>query len=204
MRADGSSLVQVGPGAPLGTGVRVQPRARLTAHGGRIEADVANGGTILNDGALTITGSLSGAGALGLAGGVTEIDGSVAGAAIAMSGAGTVLPAARAGGRVHPDRHAFGETVDLAGITGAALSGNTVTADQGTLALAPAPSGYEYKLYGDANGGTNLLLHPLAAPTAAVSFTDTTAGSSGGRRGRRLFGPCGLSAAPIHLVRPKP
>lgn len=54
----------------------------------------------------------------------------------------------------------FGNAVDLAGITGVSLSGNTVTTSTGSITLNPAPATGNYQLLADGSGGTLVALTP--------------------------------------------
>jgi cyclophilin family peptidyl-prolyl cis-trans isomerase len=83
----------------------------------------------------------------------------------------------------------FGNTIDLLGTTGATLSGNTVSTATGSLTLSSAPAGYAYKLYGDANGGTDILLSPTTPPAGAIAVSDPSTNSSETGTGDDYTGP---------------
>ncbi|GAC1344885.1 MAG: hypothetical protein NVSMB18_23440 [Acetobacteraceae bacterium] len=82
-----------------------------------------------------------------------------------------------------------GAAIDLLGVTGATLSGTTVTTSTGSIALTAAPAGSVYKLYGDANGGTDILLNPTSPPAGAVAITDATTSASSVASGDDYTGP---------------
>ncbi|GAC1481682.1 MAG: hypothetical protein NVS2B11_07010 [Acetobacteraceae bacterium] len=191
LRVDGQSLVQVGSGAASGSGIRVLAGTTLTAHGGRLEGDVAMGGTLRNDGSLVVAGNMAGSGTLALGGGMVDVAGVIGGETVAFGAAGVVLRVHGLYGATAVSAMQFGDAIDLAGVTGASLSadGGTVTAGSGTLQLAAAPSGYAYKLYGDAAGGTEVLLDPTTPPSAAISSTDVVTGASQDASGDGYAGP---------------
>jgi T5SS/PEP-CTERM-associated repeat protein len=144
--------------------------------------------TITSAGTLTVGGALIGAGALNLSGGLADI-GTLAGTAVDMNGAAATLRVHAISGNVAVTGFHFGDAVDLANITGATLNGNTITAGGGTLTLDAAPAGYVYQLYGDAAGGTDVLLNPTSPPAGAVSYTDTTTGATEAITGDDYTGP---------------
>ncbi|MBV8913283.1 MAG: hypothetical protein JOZ05_09620 [Acetobacteraceae bacterium] len=160
LRADASSLLQIGAGSPLGTGIVIAAGATLTVAAGQLEADVTGSGT------------------LSVGTGLTDVSGTLGGPTVAFTAEGAVLEVHGVQGATAVTGMQFGDGIDLAGITGATLAGNTVTAGGGTLNLAPAPSGYVYKLYGDAKGGTALLLDPTSPPAGAISITDASGNST--------------------------
>src|SRR5439155_10282328 len=83
----------------------------------------------------------------------------------------------------------FTDSIDLDGMTGVALRGNTVTTFTGAINLDPAPAGYAYKLYGNGTGGTQVLLNPTSPPQGAISFTDVTTNTSDTATGDDYTGP---------------
>jgi serralysin len=139
-----------------------------------VEGDLSNFGTITTSGVLRVLGHLSGAGSLAIGGGLTDflgLDGSSVN--FLETGTGT-LRAHGLSGATTVSGMGAGDAIDLAaGITGVSLSGNTVSTDTGSITLAPAPSGYEYRVYGDAAGGTQVLLHSTSPSAGAISLTPT-------------------------------
>lgn len=92
LHAGADGLIQVGGGSAAGlTGVAVLSGGSLVAHGGRIEGDVSDAGTLANDGALTVTGSIGGAGTLTLGTGTLDVGGSIGGPALAFVSPAAVL-----------------------------------------------------------------------------------------------------------------
>jgi serralysin len=142
-----------------------------------VVGDLVDIGSVTTSGALLVTGNVAGGGTLNVSGGVADLAG-LGVLSVNMSGPASVLRVHSLTGGSVINGMQFGEAIDLAGITGATLSGNTVTAGGGSITLGAAPSGYNYKLYGDANGGTDILLNPASPPPAAISITDASAGNA--------------------------
>jgi hypothetical protein len=147
-----------------------------------ILGNLTDTGTLTTSGALIATGQVSG-GSINVAGGVTDLGGLV-NEAVNLSGAQTVLRVRSLTGSNAVHGMTFGESVDLAGITNASLSGDTVTVGASTIQLDAAPAGYVYGIYGDAHGGEQVLLTPTFNDPSNFSFTDVTTQTSGQAAGQ--------------------
>ncbi|HYZ61516.1 MAG TPA: hypothetical protein VE650_03615, partial [Acetobacteraceae bacterium] len=121
-------------------------------------------------------------------GGLNDL-GTLSGSTIVFAGAATAVRIHGLNGNAAVTGFQFGDSLDLAGMVGASLSGTTVTTTTGSLELNAAPSGYAYKLYGDANGGTQILLNPTTPPSGAIAISNATTGGSVTQTGEEYSGP---------------
>ncbi len=69
----------------------------------------------------------------------------------------------------------FGNAIDLAGVTGASLSGSTITTSTGSITLGAAPAAANYQLLADGSGGTLVALTPQTI--GVFRFFDTNFGT---------------------------
>jgi len=121
--------------------------------------------TFSDGGQLTAGGDVTGFAALSLSSGLTVVAGSIGDEAVTFNAPASTLQVHGLQGATTVSGFQAGDAIDLVGITGATLttnaSGTTVTSAGGsTLDLGTAPTGSVFKLYGDAHGGTNVLLDP--------------------------------------------
>jgi len=173
LNPDGSSTIRHGAGVDTFTGVELL--------------------TFSDGGQLTAGGDVTGFAALSLSSGLTAIAGSIGSEAVTFNAPASTLQVHGLQGTTTVSGFQARDAIDLAGITGATLttdaSGTTVTAaGGGALKLGTAPTGSVFKLYGDAHGGTNVLLDspPLAN---AIEYTDTVTNTSGMATNNSYTGP---------------
>jgi hypothetical protein len=126
-----------------------------------IAGNLSDGGAITTSGLLAVTGTVSGAGSLTLDGGLTDAGG-LAGANVNFGSPGAVLRVHALSGASNVSGMQTGDVIDLAGMKGVALAGDTVTANGGMLFLSPAPAGDAYRLVTNQHG-TEVLLVPTSA-----------------------------------------
>ena len=164
LSADSVSQINIG-GSEAGPGINITSSGTLTAHGGVIEGNIDNGGTLSNDGALKIEGGLTTAygplGLLSVAGGsTTEITGAVSSEHIAFGGPALIILDDLPGSGVIPvtvTASQIGDAFDLAGVAKDDVSVDvlsTVTAGFGSIefdGLQPRESAF---LSDDGHGGT--------------------------------------------------
>ena len=173
LNPDGSSIIRHGVGVDTFMGVEL-----LTFSGG---------------GQLTAAGDVTGFAALSLSSGLTVVAGSIGNEAVTFNAPASTLQVHGLQGATTVSGFQAGDAIDLVGITGATLttnaSGTTVTSAGGsTLDLGTTPTGSVFKLYGDAHGGTNVLLDS-PPPANAIEYTDTVTNTSGTATDDSYTGP---------------
>jgi autotransporter family porin len=163
--AGGTGDVSVSQGGLLGTGSMVIESGSSLGIDGTSAALIAgklsDGGAITTSGLLAVTGTVSGAGSLTLDGGLTDAGG-LAGANVRFGSPGAVLRVHALSGTSTVSGMQTGDVIDLAGMKGVTLTGDTVTANGGMLFLSPAPVGEAYRLI-TSQHGTEVLLFPTSA-----------------------------------------
>jgi hypothetical protein len=162
--AGGTGDVSVSHGGLLGTGSMVIESGSSLGIDGTsaalIAGNLSDGGAITTRGLLAVTGTVSGAGSLALDGGLTDAGG-LAGANVGFGSPGAVLRVHALSGASTVSGMQTGDVIDLAGMKGVTLTGNTVTANGGMLFLSPPPAGDAHKLVTN-QGGTEVLLLPTS------------------------------------------
>ena len=168
LAADAQSLVQIGATPASGTGVVVEAGSTVSAHGGVISAAVANAGMISNTGALTVSGNVSGPGALDLlAGSTTVISGSLAGQSVAFTGQ-AMLATTGLAGLVDVTAAQLGDVVDLLGMS-AVVTGDTVQSGAGGLTFTGLAPGLVLEAGSDGQGGTDVTVACYLRGTAILT-----------------------------------
>jgi len=186
--AEKGGLIQIGTGSTTATDViAVLAGSSLVAHGGTIATGVLDDGTLSNDGALLITGSVSGAGALTLRAGMADIRGSIGGQALSFTSPTAALRVRGLRGATTATGFQAGNMIDLANVATATLTdtanGTVLAGGGGTINLGTAPAGAAFKLFSDGRGGTEVLLPPAAVAVqtiigASVLFNGYSAGAA--------------------------
>ncbi len=193
LSVDAASTVAIGTGSGTAGRITVDAAGSVVTQGGTINGAIADQGSLINaGGALTINGNVSGTGAIGVGAGLLTVNGTIGAEAVTFSAPGATLRSKGLTGSGSVTGFQLGDSVDLAGSTTATLttSGGVTSLHPGTgsLTLAPAAAGTAYKLYGDGQGGQQVLLD--AAPTVGgVAYSDVTAGTSGTSTATTYTGP---------------
>ena len=179
---DGTSIADVGGTAGVAGRLTIEAAASLAAVGGSINGDVRDDGAISNSGGtLAVSGNVTGAGAITLGAGLMTVGGTLGGEAVSFTALASTLRVHGLAGAGTVANFQKGDSIDLAGITNASLSTSggvtTLAAGGGTLNLGSAPAGTVFKLFGDGQGGQQVLLDspPLQG---GVAWTDVTANTS--------------------------
>ncbi len=143
-------------------------------------------------GQFTANGDVTGFLALSLSAGLTSVAGSIGNEGLTFNAPASTVRVHGLQGITAVSGFQAGDTIDLAGITGATLvngvGGATVTVGSGTLNLGTAPAGSAFKLYGDAHGGTDVLLDS-PPPANAFVYTDVATNVPGMTTGNAYTGP---------------
>ena len=167
--AGGTGDVSVSQGGLLGTGsMTVESGSSLGVAGSAlIGGNLANGGAVATKGLLLVGGSLSGTGTLAVIGGLTDLGG-LDNASVSFGGSPAVLRVHALNGSSTVSNMQSGDVVNLAGLSGVTLNGDTVTASGGGMMfLSPAPTGETYKLI-DSQNGASVVLAPTTAHGASA------------------------------------
>ncbi len=146
----GIGTVAVTNGGTLQTlSLTIAAGSSLTVDGASAETvygDLAAAGSLVNAGTLDVTGVVTGAG-LQLYGGFAAV-GALSSATVAFTGPSATLRVYALSGTSTINGLQYGDRLDLAGITAARLTGNTVLTTAGSLALGAAPAGSQYQTHG--------------------------------------------------------
>ncbi len=172
LAVDGASVLQIGSGTAATGGIAIAAGATLTAHGGVIGANLSGAGTLSNDGALTVSGAVTGVGAFSLlAGSVTTVTGGVTGGSVAFTAATGTLALGRFAGAQTVSAMQAGDVIDLLGITDAAVHGSDVRAGTGDLAFTNL-GGLALQLASDGMGGTDVTVGVACYCRGTAILTD--------------------------------
>ncbi len=148
--------------------------------------------TFADGGQFVPPGDVTGFGTLSLAAGLTDIAGSIGGEALTFNAPASTIRAHGLQGTTTVTGFQAGDTIDLAGVTGATITsgpgGTTVTAGGGTLSFGAAPTGSALRLYGDSKGGTEVLLDS-PPPANAIEYTDVVTHTNATVTGDAYTGP---------------
>lgn len=145
--AGGTGDVSVSHGGFLTTGnMTVESGSNVTIDGAAalIAGDLSDGGTVTTSGLLRVSGALNGTGTFALDGGLADL-GSLDNANVSIGGS-ALLIVHKLDGASTVTGMQQGDVIDLAGMRGVSLTGDTITAGSGMLFLNPAPAGDTYKL----------------------------------------------------------
>ena len=190
---DTTGRVVVGSGAGEAGAITIEAASTLTAQGGRLTGPVSLQGTLANAGAtLTIEGSIYGAGTLSLGAGLLDNRGSFGSPTLRFTAPGATLRTQGLFGVGTVTGFQPGDAIDLAGVSNAGLftTNGQTTLYQGTgsLALAAAPAGMAYRLFGDGQGGQQVLLDGPPTP-GGIAWSNVAQATSGSHTATAYTGP---------------
>ena len=190
---DTTGRVVVGTGAGEAGAITIEAASTLTAQGGRLTGPISLQGTLTNAGAtLTIEGSVYGLGTLSLGAGLVEQRGSFGSPTIRFTAPGATLRTKGLFGVGTVTGFQPGDTIAFAEVSNAALlttdGQTTLYQSTGSLALGAAPAGMAYRLYGDGQGGQQLLLDAPPSP-GGIAWSNVTAGTNGAHTATAYAGP---------------
>jgi autotransporter family porin len=141
-----------------------------------ITGNLSDGGSVTSDGLLRVSGSMTGEGSFALDGGLADL-GSLDSTNVSFGGSAMLRVHALNGASTVSGMQQ-GDIVDLAGLKGVSLTGDTVTAGSGMLFLDPAPAGDAYRLITNSHGAMVLVVSDHAHGAGGIAAWDATASSS--------------------------